>query len=355
MKDTRETIKRKKDIDTASDHLNIMSSGSKLKKTTLSADERLSLRKIIHRYRLELGRFAILCILFVILENITGTAISAANIRNVLQSVAPLFFIVLGQLLVMIAGGIDFSVGSVFSFAGMVCAIVMVHYGIFPAVIAALVVGAACGAINGFLVVKVRIAPFIATFAMYVIAASLAFVTTNGNSITLKHEAFSLFDRGHFIYGIPNYITYIIIAVVLFHFVLKKTIFGRQIYATGSNEEAARLVGIPTGKIKFSAYICCGFLTAIAAIMNASFLMTVECSAGQGLELNIIAAAIIGGASLFGGTGTALGALIGTVIVESIRNGINLLGINAFWSGTVTGVITLLTVLLSNVHQRQKN
>jgi ribose transport system permease protein len=128
------------------------------------------------------------------------------------------------------------------------------------------------------------------------------------------------------------------------YFLLRKTVLGRWVYATGSNEEASRLVGIPVDRVKIICYTVSGFLSSVAALLGASRLMNVEVTSGVGMELDAIAAACIGGASLSGGLGTAFGALIGTLLQKGINNGINLLGINSFWSGAVTGVVIIVSV-----------
>jgi ribose transport system permease protein len=305
-----------------------------------------NLVKTMKTYRIEIVMLAALVVLFTVLQLMTGIAVSSVNLKNILQVASPLVLIAFGQLLVMITAGIDLSVGSVYSLSGIVGASVMASHGIFLGVIAALAVGAACGCVNGFFVVKTKLAPFIVTLAMYSIAASLAFIATNGTSITITQDSFTSLNQGHIIPGLPNYILYIIISTIILHFILRKSIFGRWLYATGSNEAAARLVGVPTNRVKFLAYVISGILASAAAIINASLLLTVEGTAGTGLELLAIAAVVIGGASLFGGVGSAIGALIGTLFITGITNGINLLGINTFWGGTITGAVIIAAVMI---------
>lgn len=312
------------------------------------------LSQTLKAYKLEIGMFLVLIILFIILHFATGTALTARNLKNVLQACAPLFIISLGQLLVVITGGIDLSVGSIFSFAGMVATLCMIKFGIAAGIAAGLGVGLLCGLFNGFFVAKVKMAPFIVTLAMQGAASSLTFIVAGGNSQTISnHTSFAAFDRGSFLFGLPNYITYMIIAVILLQFILRKTMLGRWIYATGSNEEAARLVGIPVVAVKITCYTVCGALCGLAALLNASYLLTVECTAGTGMELNAIAATVIGGASLSGGLGSAFGVLIGALISTGINNGINLMGINTFWSGTVTGVVIIVAVLIGSITTRK--
>ncbi len=312
-------------------------------------------KKTLKSYKLELGMAVILVVLYIVLHFVTGTALTKGNLLNVLQSSAPLLIMTMGQLVVVITGGIDLSVGSIYSLSGMACALVMISTeSIAASVVTCLVVGTLCGVVNGLLVSKLRMAPFIVTLAMQGAAASLTKIIAGGNSQTLTLTEFRYFNRGHIIPGVRNYMLYMVIIVVLMHFILRKTTFGRWIYATGSNEEASRLVGIPVDKVKISCYTISAFLSSLAALLGASRLMTVECIAGTGMELDSIAATCIGGASLSGGLGTALGALIGTFLTKGINNGINLLGINSFWTGTVTGIVIVIAVYVGYTASKNK-
>lgn len=317
--------------------------------------QRAGIKNLIKNYKLELGMTVILVVLYIVLHCVTGTALGKGNIMNVLQSASPLLIMTMGQLLVVITGGIDLSVGSVYSLSGMVGTLVMLDSGnIASGVLACLGTALLCGLLNGLLVTKARMAPFIVTLAMQGAAASLTKVISGGNSQTITLTAFKAFNRGTIIPGVRNYILYMIIIVVVMHFVLRKTSFGRWVYATGSNEEASRLVGIPVDGVKISCYMISAFLSGVAALLGASRLMTVECTAGVGMELDAIAATCIGGASLTGGLGTAFGALIGTILQKGINNGINLLGINSFWSGIVTGIVIVVAVYVGKVAARGK-
>lgn len=320
----------------------------------LKADNGI-VKKALKNYKLELGMTAILIVLYIVLHMVTGTALGKGNIMNVLQSASPLLIMTMGQLLVVITGGIDLSVGSVYSLSGMVGTLVMLStQNIAAGVFACLGVGLACGIVNGLLVSKAKMAPFIVTLAMQGAAASLTKVISGGNSQTITLTAFKAFNRGSIIPGVKNYILYMIIIVLVMHFILRRTAFGRWVYATGSNEEASRLVGIPVDSVKVACYTISSMLSSVAALLGASRLMTVECTAGVGMELDAIAATCIGGASLSGGLGTAFGALIGTLLQKGINNGINLLGINSFWSGIVTGAVIVVAVYVGKIASGNK-
>lgn len=314
------------------------------------------MQKLLRVYKLELGMMAILIVLYLVLHLVTGTALKKSNLLNVLQSSAPLLIMTMGQLAVVITGGIDLSVGSVYSLSGMCGVLTMLACNSIAAgVLVALAVGLLCGLVNGVLIAKVKMAPFIVTLAMQGAAASLTKIIAGGNSQTITLTAFRSFNRGEMIPGVRNYIVYMLLIVVIMYFLLRKTLLGRWIYATGSNEEASRLVGIPVDRVKITCYCISGFLSSVAALLGASRLMNVEVTSGVGMELDSIAAACIGGASLSGGLGTAFGALVGTLLQKGINNGINLLGINSFWSGAVTGIVIIVSVYVGMVAGKSKN
>ncbi|MEA4854405.1 MAG: ABC transporter permease [Christensenella sp.] len=306
-------------------------------------------------YKSEFFMFFVLVGIFVVMQVITGRALTSNNLLNVFQAAAPYLIMAMGELMIVVTAGIDLSVGSIFSLSGMAGTLAMINFGIAPGVIVALFVGFACGACNGLLVAKLKMAPFIATLAMYSAAASLTFIIAGGNSQTITNAAaFGEFDKGSFFFGVPNYIFYMVVIVIVMQFVMRKTLFGRWVYATGSNESAAHLVGVPTSKVKFLAYAMCGVFCGLAAMLNASYLMTVECTAGVSMEMSVIAATVIGGASLSGGLGTPVGAAIGAMIIVAIRNGINLMGINSFWNGTITGIVLVIAVLIGMMSEKKK-
>ena len=228
-------------------------------------------------------------------------------------------------------GGIDLSVGSVFSLAGMITGLALVHnYDEVSSTIAGLLVGLVFGAINGALVTFVGLAPFVVTLITYAVAGSLAFIVTQAN------PNYYLLNGGTLIPGIPNFVLYCLILPVIEEFVLRKVVLGRWIYAVGSSSNAARLLGVPVRGIRLSVYIVSGLLASFASVLDVSYISNAEATAGSAMMLQSIAAVVIGGASLFGGTGSAVGALLGALMITVIQNGVNLIGINSFWQGSVT-------------------
>ncbi|MEU0069510.1 ABC transporter permease [Streptomyces sp. NPDC006332] len=306
------------------------------------------------RFRVELVIAAACVLVELLLSTVQSAAISSGNITNIAQTAAPLVIIALGQLLVVVTAGIDLSVGSVFSLTGIVAAALLNHgvpAGV--AVLGALGVGALCGLANGVCVAVLGLAPFIVTLVTYSVAASLAFVVTSGNSQPVGDAGFGSINSGQYL-GIPNYLLYLIVLVVLLQLVLSGTTQGRWLYAVGSNERAARLIGVPVRGIKLAAYTASGLLASFAAVLSVSYLANAEATAGNGLELQAIAAVVIGGASLFGGVGSAVSALTGAVLVTVIQNAVNLLGVNSFYQGTITGLVILLAVLAERVTRQSR-
>lgn len=303
-------------------------------------------RRALRMYATELTVVGALILLMLAVGSVRPEALTTRNYNDILQAAIPLIILALGELPVVITAGIDLSVGSVFSVSAMAAAMMLQHgHGVGIAVGAGLGTGLLFGAFNGLMVAWVRLAPFVVTLVSYAVAASLAFIVTSGNSIPLSNRTFASIYGGQLVPGLPNYILIVAVLFVLFHFVLSRLVPGRWLYATGSNSRSAHLVGVPVRAITFSAYVVSGLCAALAAILSISYLGNAQSTAGTGMELQAIAAVVIGGASLFGGTGTAIGAVLGGLIITAIQNGVNLLGINSFYQGTVTGAVILVAVL----------
>ena len=154
--------------------------------------------------------------------------------------------------------------------------------------------------------------------------------------------------------GVPNYVLYCVVLLVAIEFILRKVVAGRWIYAIGSSSGAARLLGVPVRAIRFSVYVVSGLLASFASILSVSYISNAEGTAGAAMMLQAIAAVVIGGASLFGGTGSAVGALLGALMITVIQNGVNLIGINSFWQGSVTGLVILIAVLVDRVSKARR-
>lgn len=289
----------------------------------------------------------------------TDAFATSKNLYNITRNVTFVAIIALGMTLVIITGGIDLSVGSVLCLCSMVLAVVMnagysIEVGIAASVATALVVGA----FNGILIAYVGLPPFVVTLGMLSVARSLAMVAS-GNTVVFEfgpdHDLLLALGGGAWFFGIANPVMYMIVLGLLTGFVLRFTRFGRHVFAIGGNEDAATLTGVPVKLIKVVVYMISALSAGIAGIVQTGWLGAVTTNIGAGMELQVIAAAVIGGANLAGGGGTALGAIIGAMLIEVIRNSLGLLGINAFWQGTFIGGAILFAVLFDRLANYRRN
>ena len=289
----------------------------------------------------------------VFLSFATDSFATTKNLYNITRNVTFVAIIALGMTLVIITGGIDLSVGSVLCLCSMVLAVVMhAGYGIEVGVLASLGTALAIGLFNGVLIAYLGFPPFVVTLGMLSIARSLAMVASN-NTVVFQfgpdHDLLLDVGGGAWLFGIANPVLYMILFALITGFVLRWTRFGRYVFAIGGNEHAATLTGVPVRPIKVAVYIVSAMSAGIAGIIQTGWLGAVTTNIGAGMELQVIAAAVIGGANLAGGAGTATGALIGAALIEVIRNSLGLLGINAFWQGTFIGSAILFAVLFDRL------
>ena len=314
-----------------------------------------SLSRLLSTYRTEIAIAVAIVIVELAVGMVVPAALSGGNIANVMQAAAPLVIMSFGVLLVIITGGIDLSVGSVFSLTGMVTGLAMSHgYGSVASSFAGLAVGSLIGLINGGLVTFVGLAPFVVTLSTYAIAGSLSFIVTNGNSLPISDPNYWLLDAGTFLAGVPNYLLWCVLLLIAIEVSLRKVVAGRWLYAVGSSSASARVIGIPVNRVRLTAYLLSGALASFAGLVSVSYVSNAEATAGSSLMLQSIAAVVIGGASLFGGTGSAIGALLGSLMITIIQNGANLIGVNSFWQGTVTGIVILIAVLVDRIAKARR-
>jgi ribose transport system permease protein len=276
------------------------------------------------------------------------------NLFNITRNFTFVAIIALGMTFVIITGGIDLSVGSVLCLASMTLAVTMhAGYSLEIGILVALATGIAVGAFNGVLIAFVGFPPFVVTLGMLSIARSLAMVVSN-NTVVFQfgpdHQRLLSLGGGSTL-GIANPVFYMLVLAIITGFVLRWTRFGRHVFAIGGNEHAAKLTGIPVRGIKVAVYVISALAASIAGIVQTGWLGSVTTNIGAGMELQVIAAAVIGGASLVGGAGTAIGALVGSALLEIIRNSLGLLGINAFWQGTFIGGAIIIAVAFERVQQ----
>jgi ribose transport system permease protein len=295
-----------------------------------------------------------LIVIFVYLSFASADFLTSNNLFNVGAQTAVTAIIAMGMTLVIITAGIDLSVGSVAALAGVMGAKLMSDLGlpVIPAVAGAVLVGALAGLINGTLIAWAGMAPFIATLGMMSVARGSLDISTNAVAVFGLPNSFQLLGQGQ-LGPVPIPVIAILVVAVIGHFVLTRTKLGRYSYAIGSNPEAARLSGIPVRLYLTIVYMICGALAGFGGMIAASRVDSGQPNFGIGLELDVIAAAVIGGASLFGGQGTIVGTLIGAFLIALIRNGSVLLNINTFVQSVVIGVVIWVAVMWDTFRRRK--
>lgn len=287
-----------------------------------------------------------LLIIILLLAILSPAFLSLLNILNVLRQASINGFQAFGLTLVIISGGIDLSVGSIVAFSGMVSALLILA-GVTPilAVLAGLASGTAIGVLNGLLIAKGKLQPFIATLGSMMVFRGLTLYISNGVPASKLGEGLIGFIGRGFVLGIPTPVYLLLLVFVVMGFILRKTVFGKRIYAIGGNKRAALLSGIDVDKNLVYIYAISGFLAALAGIVLMSRVDSAVPTAGIGFELSAIAAAVIGGVSLAGGKGKASGTLIGILIIAIIINGLNLLGTSSYLQQVITGLIIVAAVI----------
>lgn len=296
----------------------------------------------------KLGPLLALIVLVVAVSIMNPNFLSPNNLMNLLRQVAANGFIAFGMTFVILTGGIDLSVGSTLALSSAFSAGMMAS-GLPPlvAVVTGLLIGAFLGAVNGFLISKGKMAPFIATLATMTIYRGATLVYTNGNPITGLGDSFffSFLGRGY-LFGIPFPVILMFIAFLVLYLLLHKTAFGRKTYAIGGNEKAAFIAGVKIDKIKIFIYSISGLMASISGMIITSRLNSAQPTAGQSYEMDAIASVVLGGTSLSGGRGSLFGTLVGALIIGTLNNGLNLLGVSSFYQQIVKGIVIVIAVLL---------
>ncbi len=277
---------------------------------------------------------------------------TSRNLYLVSRQISFVAIVALGELFVILTAGIDLSVGSNVGFSGIMAGIALAA-GIPPiyALPLGLLAGMAVGLFNGAMVAYVGITPFIVTLGMLSMARGMVLGFTKGEVITEIPDTFFFLAEGDFL-GIPNPVIIMAVIAVIVHIVLTYTAFGRRIYAIGGNEEATALSGIDVKKIKMAVYGISGLLAAVSGVVLIGRFYSAQPSSGRGWELDVIAAAVIGGTSLMGGVGSVLGVLIGATIMGVIRNGLVLMKVSAYWQNFIIGAIIVLAAIVDRIKNR---
>lgn len=294
-----------------------------------------------------LGSVIGLLLLFIALSILSPRFLSADNLLTVLRQVSVNALIAFGMTFVILAGGIDLSVGAILALTGAVTAgLLSAGYGMVVSAGAGLLLGLALGMVNGALVSWGKVAPFIATLGTMTLLRGVTLAYTQGSPIGVSDPNFALLGNGYIAHLIPLPVIWMLVVFALCAFLLRGTVFGRHVVAIGGNEEASRLSGVRLSPMKLAIYGLSGLLSAFAGIVLTSRLYSAQATAGQGYELDAIAAVVLGGTSLAGGRGWLFGTLIGALLIGFLNNGLNLLGVSSFYQQIVKGIVILIAVLL---------
>ena len=298
------------------------------------------------------GLFVAFVAIFIALSFLTPTFLTVQNLTVIVTQVSINALLAFGVTFVIIAGGIDLSIGSMVAVTG-VAAASFAHPDTYPVVVPVLVgllTGLLFGAFNGFVITRSKVPPFIVTLGTMTIGRGLALILSKGRPVSNLSDEFNFIGGGK-ILGIPTLILTLILVFILCSILLRRTVLGRYIYAVGGNEQAARASGISLSRVKMIVYTVCGGLAALAGILLTSRITTGQPNAGTGFELDAIAAAIIGGTSTSGGTGTMTGTLLGALLIGVISNGLDLLNVTSYYQQVVMGIIIIGAVVLDSLNQ----
>lgn len=301
------------------------------------------------KYMSELTTVIALIILMAVITIINSNFLTANNLLNLLLQVTSNALIAFGMTFVILTGGIDLSVGSILALSSALTAgLLGSGMPVTLAILISLILGCILGMMNGLLISYGKLAPFIVTLATMTIFRGATLVYTNGNPITkgLSDTFLFQFLGQGYIVGIPFPVIIMFIVFIVLYVLLHKTAFGKSVYAIGGNEKAAYISGVKLNKVKIIIYSISGMMASISGLIITSRLSSAQPTAGAGYEMDAIAAVVLGGTSLSGGKGRILGTLIGALIIGVLNNGLNIIGVSAFWQQVVKGVVILIAVLI---------
>jgi ribose transport system permease protein len=314
------------------------------------------------RLMLDYGIVFAVAILFAVLTVQTDTFFTVRNQMNILDQAHQIGLLAIGVTVVIIAGGFDLSLGAIFAMSGIVAAMVtrdllgveaLAPYSAYLGWGAGIMVGALIGLINGLLVTTFRINTFVATLASGFVIRGLALVLTQGQQIRVPDQTFQMLARGS-VGPVRNTIIIWLLFALILTFVLMRTKFGRHVFASGDNPEAARLSGINVDRVRTITFCISGLAAGLAGVISASRFMTAQNDAGQGLELIAIAAVVIGGTSIMGGEGAIWRTVLGVLLLRLINNGFNLINVDTFYQSIFQGLIILFAVALDALRHRSR-
>ena len=297
----------------------------------------------------------ILAAMWLILGLLSPYFFTRDNIMEITLQTAVVAIIAAGETFIIISAGIDLSVGAVFAASAVVGGLVLEATGSLPLALAAtLGFGALLGLTNGILITKLWVPPFIATLGMMGVARGLALILSDGIPIYGLPDAYKFIGQGRMFDVIPVPTVIMVVVFIVGYIIANYSRFGRFIYAIGSNAEAARLSGIKVVRVVIGVYIIGGLLAGLSSIIESGRLGIIQPAGGNGYELLAIGAVVIGGTSLFGGEGSIIATLIGAIIMTTLRNGLNILGVNSFWQYVVNGAIIIAAIAIDQYRRRRQ-
>jgi len=311
---------------------------------------------MVSYFKRNLGILVAFLLMVIFLSISTNTFLTVTNSVNVFRQIFTNVTISVGVMLAIMIGGIDLSVGSVIALAGCIAAKLLADFNV-PIPISILVgclAGTLVGLTNGLIISYTGMPPFVVTLAMQNICRGLAYLSTNGKTVRVNVPEFEIIGTGY-AGPIPYLAIYTVIILIITFFILNRTVLGRHIYAVGGNREAARFSGIKPMTIEIFIYTFSGLLAAIAGVVLTARMASGQPTVGIGYETDAVAASGLGGTSMKGGVGTVGGMLIGALVIGVLSNGMNLLGINAFWQYVVKGVVIILAVYIDMLRKRIKD
>ncbi|BEU24372.1 MULTISPECIES: ribose ABC transporter permease [Paraburkholderia] len=302
----------------------------------------------------KLGPFIALLVIAVGLSIVSHNFLTVDNLLNVMRQASINALIAFGMTLVILLGGIDLSAGSVLALSSVIIASLLTSG--MPAglaTLAGLVAGGLMGLVNGLVISKGKVAPFIATLGSMTVLRGLALVLSNGSPLSsFNSDFFSLLGGGYVARLVPIPVVLMLVMFAIFWVLLRKTVFGRHIYATGGNAESAKLSGVKVDRIQLYVYTISGVMAALAGVVLTSRLNSAQPTAGTGYELDAIAAVVLGGTSLTGGRGWIFGTLVGALLIGVLNNGLNLLDVSSFYQQVIKGGVILLAVLIDRGNKK---
>jgi ribose transport system permease protein len=298
--------------------------------------------------RLKIRMLGLVLILGIALSVLSPHFLTSNNLLNVLDQSVVVGIVAIGMTFVILIGGIDLSVGSVAGLTGVLLGRGLEHFPIPVAIVLAVLAGMAVGFFSGVLIARFGLPAFVVTLGVMAIGRSLAYILSGASAIADLPDAFGNIVYAS-IFGVPANVLTLLLLYILAWAYLNFTKGGRTVYAIGSNREAARTAGLNVLAFSILPYVISGGLSAFAITFASAQVMSIDPVAGTGLELDAIAAVVIGGASLYGGRGSILGTLIGVLIMVMIRNGLNLLNVSPFWQGSAIGAVIIMAVLIERL------